>query len=100
MTRGVAHPRSAYRGRVMSRRQGEPALTKRKPIPPKPARFTGGTPLDPEKPPVFVSEKSRQFIADWLNDPGRCHRMARKMTCEFRGNPATDSHLMPAGIPI
>ena len=36
--------------------------------------------LDPSKPEVFVSQKSREIIERLIKDPGKFHRMARKVT--------------------
>jgi hypothetical protein len=36
--------------------------------------------LDPSKPELWVSQKSRDLIAEWINDPAKMHQMARKWT--------------------
>jgi hypothetical protein len=36
--------------------------------------------LDPSKPKVFVSQKSRDLLDEWLKDPAKAHMMARKCT--------------------
>jgi hypothetical protein len=36
--------------------------------------------LDLSKPELWVKQKSRDLLAEWIKDPGKMHKMARKWT--------------------